>query len=103
MSPDGLAGREYSLAEALELAKQAAPITELPLKGRVEKLPEEFWRLNRLEILDLESSGLTELSPGIAGLTDLKELYLSENHLTDLPPEIGRLESLERLSLRGIS
>lgn len=89
---------EYSLAEALELAEREGPVRKLALRDRVEKLPDLFWQLRGLELLDLRNCGLRELSSGIENLTGLKTLDLYGNQLSELP-EIGNLTNLEFLDL----
>ena len=54
---------------------------------------------DRFGILNLTSTGLTELLPEIGDLTWLSALLLGENLLTALPPEIGNLINLGFLNL----
>jgi hypothetical protein len=50
--------------------------------------------------LVLHREGITELSPNIAQLVNLQELFLDGNELKTLPKEIGSFEFLTKLSVR---
>ncbi len=89
--------------------------TEKPSKFNSESLPNEignlsgrnsYWnitrqifRFNFSTVLDLKNTQLTELSPKIGQLTELRELLLGGNRLSDLPFELGLLSHLHHLSL----
>ena len=58
--------------------------------------------VNKLCILgtsSAENKGLTSLDPAIGQLTNLKDLWLSNNQLQALPTEIGQLKYLKELSI----
>lgn len=58
-------------------------------------------KLDRIEKLNLSSSGLTTLPKEACQLVGLKKLDLSCNSLTFLPKQIGQLKNLQKLDLSG--
>ncbi|MHA2504067.1 MAG: leucine-rich repeat domain-containing protein [Candidatus Kariarchaeaceae archaeon] len=65
----------------------------------ITSLPETFFQLTNLEVLDLSNNYLTQLSPRIANLTKLKVLNVGGNLLTTLPNELFDLPDLHCLAL----
>ena len=49
-----------------------------------KKIPNVIFKLNQLEILNLNSNNLRYLSPEINSLQNLKELYLAKNHYLNI-------------------
>ena len=60
-------------------------------------LPKEVFKLNRLEILDIQVEDLTELPKEIGNLNNLESLCIRCPNLKELPKEIGNLNNLESL------
>lgn len=60
-------------------------------------IPDEVFELKDLEELRLFQTNLTEISPRIGELKNLKKLYIGRNELRTLPKEIGELHDLEVL------
>ena len=60
-------------------------------------LPKEVFKLNRLEILDIQVEDLTELPKEIGNLNNLEWLYIKCPNLKELPKEIGNLNNLTNL------
>jgi hypothetical protein len=60
----------------------------------LSELPFELANLKNLEVLQLWSNNLTALPPFITELTSLKELYLNNNRLASLPTGIERMPTL---------
>ena len=67
--------------------------------NQLTTLPMEIAGLKNLKELYLFDNQLTTLPKEIAGLKNLKELYLFENQLTTLPKEIAGLKNLKGLYL----
>jgi leucine-rich repeat protein SHOC2 len=66
---------------------------------RLSELPEAIGNLHNLKILDLECNELKELPESIGSLINLTELYLGFNELERLPDSIGHLKNLTKLYL----
>ena len=65
-------------------------------------LPESIFSLKNLLYLELSSNrNVSVLSPLIANLTQLEELYLKSNTLTELPNELASLKKLKKISLNN--
>ncbi|GJV93353.1 Toll/interleukin-1 receptor domain-containing protein [Tanacetum coccineum] len=65
------------------------------------KVPEDIWRLQRLEKLIFNFATLKDISNGICEMKHLKQLCFRYCELEKLPDEIGCLECLEELDLTG--
>ncbi|MES2355345.1 MAG: hypothetical protein V4568_13305 [Pseudomonadota bacterium] len=89
--------------ENLGLTKLSPTCCDLPLvtfklkNNRLETLPDEIGKLERLQILDVGENRLTALNNQIGRLRQLEELDVSKNKLPSLPLEIGDLSSLTSL------
>lgn len=92
-------------------------------KGYLSKLPEEFVKMNKLQVLFLSENDFKEIPPVIAKIPNLKFLgmkscqitsisetvlpktlrwlTLTNNHINKLPKSIGQLKNLEKLLLSG--
>ena len=68
-------------------------------RGSFESIKKALRKPHLAVKLDLRRAGLDQLPPEIGKLTNLKELYLSQNQLADLPVEIRQLENLRSLGL----
>ena len=66
---------------------------------RLECIPPEIYRLDRLEVLWVTGNKLTTVPEEIAWLIRLQNLRLDRNKIERLPPWIGRLPSLTHLGL----
>ena len=69
-------------------------------KKRLSELPEELFDYKDVKVLKLFGNQLKKLSPRIAELENLEELYIGKNDLDSLPPEIGQLKKLRILSVQ---
>lgn len=67
---------------------------------RLTELPEELFDYKDVKVLKLFGNQLKKLSPRIAELENLEELYIGKNELDSLPPEIGQLKKLRILSIQ---
>ncbi|RCJ41185.1 hypothetical protein A6770_08860 [Nostoc minutum NIES-26] len=88
--------------ELLQIIRQAGrnKATKLDLYGEgLTILPAEIGQLSNLRELYLSNNQLTMLPAEIGQLSNLSRLDLSNNQLTTLPAEIGQLSSLSRLDL----
>ena len=56
---------------------------------------------DKVQILDLEDQGLTEIPVEIFQLTNLTKLRLGYNQIEVIPPELCQLTNLTRLGLRN--
>jgi hypothetical protein len=76
-------------------------LTELNLENnyRIESLPDSIGELKLLRSLDLTMNRLRRLPENIGKLKSLKELRLDNNKLTHLPEDLSGLKALEYLSL----
>ncbi|KAK2999544.1 hypothetical protein RJ639_024649 [Escallonia herrerae] len=64
--------------------------------------PKFFEKMEKLLVLDLHCTGITEIPLSLSWLKRLKVLYLNGcTSLAELPPEIGELQDLEVLDIRG--
>lgn len=74
--------------------------TELDLSGQnLSKVPEYVFGLTDLKELDLSDNDLEGALPGeIRFLKNLVKLDVSKNNMTGIPAEIGQLEKLEFLN-----
>ncbi len=62
-------------------------------------IPRNDSRLQEIEEIILSSSDLLNLTPEIASLAHLTDLWLGYNYLEVVPKELGELKSLKRISL----
>jgi Leucine-rich repeat (LRR) protein len=65
------------------------------------QLPPGVLLKHRLRELLLSRNLLTAIPPAIAGLASLRVLRMGRNLLTSVPPEIGQLTALATLDLSG--
>jgi Leucine-rich repeat (LRR) protein len=63
--------------------------------------PRDAKRIRELEVLNIQSLGLTYLPKEIGNLTRLRKLWARENKLTKIPNEIGNLVLLEEIDFEG--
>jgi leucine-rich repeat protein SHOC2 len=90
---------QLELAELIEQARiEKWDILDLESRG-LDELPENICTLHHLEILDLECNELNKIPDSIGSLTNLTELYLGFNELEKLPKSIGNLTNLTKLYL----
>lgn len=89
-----------SIPESIKKLKQ---LKELRIRATsIPTIPFEYINSNTLEVLDLESSPVAELSNEIGNFRKLKELNLSKLPLEKLPNTIGELSQLEKLHLNHL-
>jgi leucine-rich repeat protein SHOC2 len=87
------------LAELIDRARiEKWDILDLESRG-LSELPESISTLHDLKILDLECNELKKLPDSIGNLINLSELYLGFNELESLPNSIGKLGNLTKLYL----
>ena len=74
----------------------------LDIRGlKLRELPEAIASLTELQQLYLSNNQLTELPEAIRSLSQLRVLYLSHNKLTELPEAIASLTKLRQLDLKN--
>src|SRR5205814_1253404 len=66
---------------------------------QLSQLPHELWRLSNLQELWLSNNQLSQLPPEVGQLSNLQKLDLDNNQLDEIPPEIGQLTNLQELWL----
>ena len=92
---------EKKLLEIIENAARKKKKT-LDLSGQgLKHLPAEIGQLTNLTQLYLSDNQLSSLPAEIGQLTNLTKLYLCNNQLSSLPAEIGQLTNLTMLYLSG--
>jgi leucine-rich repeat protein SHOC2 len=90
---------QSELAELIDRARiEKWEILDLESRG-LSELPENISTLPDLKILDLECNELKKLPESIGELINLSELYLGFNELESLPNSIGKLRNLTKLYL----
>ena len=92
-----LSGIPRDIAELRQLKN-----LDLSFNLRITDLPKEIGKLQNLETLNLEATGITKLPREIGNLQRLQTLYLSHTGITELPREIGNLQHLQALYLNDI-
>ncbi|CAD6220755.1 unnamed protein product [Miscanthus lutarioriparius] len=75
---------------------------DVSFNERITDLPKEIGKLQNLETLNLEATGITKLPREIGNLQRLQTLYLSHTGITELPREIGNLQYLQALYLNDV-
>ncbi|KAM7254855.1 hypothetical protein ACFE04_020096 [Oxalis oulophora] len=68
-------------------------------KRKLKSLPDAFWRINCLRLLNLSNNLLEVIPEAISGLSSLEEFNVSSNHLELLPDSIGLLSNLKVLNV----
>lgn len=67
--------------------------------GLLKYLPDEVGKLDKLEILDLNGTNVSELPKSIGNMASLRRLDLSSTGVQELPESIGKLNQLQTLYL----
>lgn len=94
--------REHNLSEFPKGVINYSNIAYLDLAmNKIDSIPDEICRLEKLESLVLSYGTIKHLPPCIKDLSNLKNLDILDNDLEILPETIGYLSSLERLNLKG--
>jgi len=62
-------------------------------------IPSEIGFMNKLEIIDINTSGIRSIPSEIGRLINLKELKINFSHIEIIPPTIGQLINLRLLEL----
>ena len=70
------------------------------IKHEKGKLDDSIGLLDKLEVLDLWTNGLTELPASFANLKNLKVLNLRNNHLKEIPSYFKEFKKLQNLNLQ---
>eukprot|EP01041_Mallomonas_annulata_P001413 gene1413-2711_t len=100
---DEIPNQVFDINETIDADEKFWELNDLVfLKLRNNKLKtitDDLYSL-KLKHLDLSNNQLTEISPCIGQLTELKELLLFSNLITILPPEISYCQSLQLLECR---
>ena len=63
----------------------------------LNEIPEEVFLRTDIKVLRLFGNSIESISPRIAELENLEELFIGRNELRSLPPEIGQLKNLRVL------
>lgn len=88
--------------ERIERARaDGARELHLTLGKKLEEIPVEIAQLERLRLIDLDQTGIVDLSP-LAQLKELETLYLSDTPITNIAP-LAQLNRLQTLDLRNTS
>ncbi len=91
-SPSRLSGNTYTI--------KYRRVTELNILGQeLEKIPEQIYKLDKLQTLMLPCNEIREITDHIESLTELQKLYLSNNKIKYISPFIGNLTELQELHL----
>eukprot|EP00055_Hartaetosiga_balthica_P013454 m.69025 g.69025 ORF g.69025 m.69025 type:complete len:546 (+) comp8262_c0_seq2:97-1734(+) len=69
--------------------------------GAILALPQALFRMTFLTHLYLNNNNISEISPNISSLKNLKVLNLSRNKLIAIPPSLGEIQTLIELDLSG--
>ena len=69
----------------------------------LDRIPDEVFELNQLEVLDLSYNALSFIPESISQLKNLKKLILFRNKFTDLPKAILKLQDLVSLKISSNS
>jgi hypothetical protein len=89
----------WKAQQHIQLARRKGART-LDIRGlKLRELPEAIASLTELQQLYLSNNQLTELPEAIRSLSQLRVLYLSHNKLTELPEAIASLTELQELNL----
>jgi hypothetical protein len=92
--------RQDTYTDLTKALKRPLAVKRLSMTNKeLASLPEEIFRLEYLEFLDLERNQLKQLPFEIEGLTHLQELYLFENTIESLPLSFGNLKRMKVLGL----
>jgi len=76
------------------------PLRKLKLRNnQLTELPDEFERLNGLELLDLSGNPLKYMPPILRKMTSLKFLHLDNTNIIEIPEWISELKKLHTLSI----
>ena len=73
---------------------------DMNVDNRFKTLPEGFFLLKNLKILQINNPDLNSISPGIGKLTKLEQVYITAKKIQELPVEIADLENIVELYLR---
>jgi Leucine-rich repeat (LRR) protein len=89
--------------DALWAMRAASPALQKrwPECGSPRSWKDVTWSDDRVQVLDLQHSGLEVLAPQVGQLQALTNLNLCGCPLKELPPQIGQLQALTDLDLRG--
>jgi len=68
--------------------------------NKIQKLPKEIEKLEKLKEIDLSYNQLLTLPEGIERLENLEILYLKNNYIKNLSNKIGNLKNLKKLDLK---
>ena len=76
-------------------------ITELALyyQSNLTVIPEDINQLSKLEYLNIERCGVSELPDSICDLAYLETLNIANTNISKLPDDIGNLENLTKLNI----
>jgi len=86
----------------LENIKYLKNLSVLNLEGNWKGLaafPEAVTSLKQLEVLSLDKCGLKEIPPSIGKMTNLRSLFLRDNHLLSFPDALLQLKKLKEIHL----
>jgi len=64
-------------------------------------LGDSLWKLQKLQVLNLNNVDIRTIPPEIGALTELRELSVSNNQISELPKELFSLSKLEVLTINS--
>lgn len=88
---------DKQLTSKLQLAQKSSHLTLSSMN--LFKVPEKVFSITNLFRLDLSHNNIETISPEIAKLVKLKQLWLNRNPLREVPQELAKCENLESLDL----
>ncbi|TND09041.1 MAG: hypothetical protein FD123_1444 [Bacteroidetes bacterium] len=89
----------FDWAHFMKLITQLPKLEHLSIRrGTMKTLPKGFSKLH-LKTLLITGAGLEKLGTEICGMSELENLWLSNNNIAALPDSIGKLVNLEQLDL----
>lgn len=90
------------LYSALKAPGVSDTLSAVTLKGcHLSRIPEVFFKLRALQVLELPRNELSEIPSGLAALTELRVLDLSQNRITSVSLDLSRLRYLATCLLYG--
>jgi Leucine-rich repeat (LRR) protein len=93
-------GSEFKLAEIPDIFTNMKEMREFTFAGNlVQDIPPSIYSLENLKILEIGSTGISEIDERIGDLKNLEKIQLYDNILDKLPDSIFTLPSLKILNI----
>ena len=93
-------GSEFKIAEIPDIFVNTKELREFSFAGNmVTDLPQSIYSLDKIKILEIGSTGISELDEKIGNLKDLEKIHVHDNILEKLPPSIFSLPRLKVLNI----